>query len=251
MSTEHDPTVPEVARDAANWARAVSRLTYDGAPEGALNRNVTGKRLTSPIQGFGKLWQKTYTVRLVGATISPAELIAIWKAEYGSFWPKGSRFYGSLAGIKPGETALLNLDLPGRLPIATGVLVLYADDESFTFMTPEGHGFAGFITFSAAIDDGVTVAQVTGLLRAADPIGELGMMFGVDRLEDRNWQATLQNLARRVGATPTDVATTRTCLDPHRQWSRAGNVTQNSMLRTLAYTLTHPRWRRKSATSRT
>ena len=27
-------------------------------------------------------------------------------------------------------------------PFATGVLVIYADDESFSFMSPEGHPFA-------------------------------------------------------------------------------------------------------------
>jgi hypothetical protein len=247
MSTEDAKQVTQVTRDAAHWARAVSRLSFDGAPAGALNRNVTGKRVASPIQGFGKLWQKTYTARLAGADITPAELIQIWKAEFGSFWPKSSRFYGSLAGIQPGETALLNLDLPGHLPIATGVLVLYADDESFTFMTPEGHGFAGFITFSAASEQGTTVAQVTCLLRAADPIGELGMVFGVGRLEDRNWDETLRNLGRRVGVNDVTVCVTKTAIDRRRQWDRFGNVWQNSMIRTLAYTLTHPRRRTRAS----
>ena len=35
------------------------------------------------------------------------------------------------------------------MPLSTGVLVLYADDESFTLMTPQGHVFAGWITFSS------------------------------------------------------------------------------------------------------
>jgi hypothetical protein len=29
------------------------------------------------------------------------------------------------------------------------VLVIYADAESFTFMTPEGHALSAWITFSA------------------------------------------------------------------------------------------------------
>lgn len=244
MSTESSQAATRLTRDEGHWARAVSRLSFDGAPVGALNRNVTGKRVTSPIQGFGQLWQKTYTARLVGADITPAEVIAIWKDEFGSFWPSTSRFYGSRPRIEPGETALINLDLPGPLSIATGVLVIYADDESFTFMTPEGHGFAGFITFSAAVDDdGTTVAQVRALLRAADPIGELGLLFGVARLEDRNWDVTLRNLARRLGAGDVEVRITKTPIDRRRQWDRWDNVLQNAMLRTLAYTVTHPRWR--------
>jgi hypothetical protein len=40
--------------------------------------------------------------------------------------------------------------------LSTGVMVIYADDKSFTFMTPEGHMFAGWITFSAMEQDGAT-----------------------------------------------------------------------------------------------
>jgi hypothetical protein len=40
------------------------------------------------------------------------------------------------------------------------VLVLYADDESFTLMTPEGHMLAGWITFSAERDGDGTVVQI-------------------------------------------------------------------------------------------
>ena len=41
------------------------------------------------------------------------------------------------------------MTLPGGMKLSTGVMVLYADDESFTLMTPQGHMFAGWITFSA------------------------------------------------------------------------------------------------------
>ena len=39
------------------------------------------------------------------------------------------------------------------MKLSTGVMVLYADDESFTLMTPQGHMFAGWITFSATERD--------------------------------------------------------------------------------------------------
>ena len=48
------------ARDAANWAKSVSRFNVSEVPDGAVNINVEGRRLASPIQGFGKMWQKTY-----------------------------------------------------------------------------------------------------------------------------------------------------------------------------------------------
>ena len=33
---------------------------------------------------------------------------------------------------QPGEVALLNMTLPGKMKLSTGVMLLYADEESFT-----------------------------------------------------------------------------------------------------------------------
>ena len=81
------------------------------------------------------------------------------------------------------------------MKLSTGVMVLYADDESFTLMTPQGHMFAGWITFSASERDGETVAQAQVLVRAADPIFELGLALGGHHQEDLFWQHTLRAVA--------------------------------------------------------
>ena len=236
-----------VSRDAANWAAAVSTLGAVDAPAEALNLNVTGKRVTSPVQGFGKLWQKTYKIGIAESLISPADLISVWKQEFGTFWPKGSSFYGgSLTGIQPGDVALLNVALAGPMQLSTGILVLYADDESFTFMTPEGHMFAAWITFSSFALGGETIAQVQILLRAGDPIYEMGMAFGGHKKEDNFWFATLEALAARVGATRTEVELTAACLDKRRQWSNARNIKHNAAIRSSIYTMTHPFRRRRA-----
>jgi hypothetical protein len=125
-------------------------------------------RLTGPVQGFGKLWQKTYSVD-VGPDISPQDTIAVWKAHFPEFWPKGNRFAGALTGISPGDVALLDIAVGGGVKMSTGVFVLYADAESFTFATPQGHQFAGWITFSAERPGETTVVQAQGVLRAGDP----------------------------------------------------------------------------------
>ena len=57
------------------WATPVATLTAAGAPEGAANL-VDGKRVVNPLQGFGKMWQKTYRVRLDGVETTPAAVIA-------------------------------------------------------------------------------------------------------------------------------------------------------------------------------
>src|SRR5437763_15926355 len=152
-----------------NWAKPIDRLAAGNVPVGALD-TATGKQGVSPIQGFGKMWQKTYRVTLAGASVTPQELIATWKAEFPTFWPKGSQFHTPLTGIAPGEVALLQAALGGGMKLSTGIFVLYTDEESFTFMTPQGHMFAGWITFSAAAEHGTTAAECQVLIGAQDPL---------------------------------------------------------------------------------
>jgi hypothetical protein len=235
-----DDAVP--ARDPdATWAKPVDRLTMGAVPTDAINLNVTGKRLAGPLQGFGQLWQKTYRIRFVGARPAPHEVVAAWKREFGSFWPRQARFYGPFAEIAPGEVGLINNDVPGRQVLSTGVMVIYADDESFTFMTPEGHVFAAWITFSADRDhDGATIAQVQALLRASDPLFELLLMTGGHGIENRHWETTLVNLAARFEATGAPT-TEQVCVDPRRQWRLAGNIRHNAAIRSGFWMLAHPR----------
>jgi len=232
-----------VARDAGYWASATSNHVELGeVPPEALNLGVSGKRLTGPIQGFGKLWQKTYSVALdaEAADVGPAEAIAVWKAEFGTFWPAQGRFYGPLTGIAPGDSALLNLTAPGRLRMSTGIMVLYADDESFTFMTPLGHVFAGWITFAAARAGDVTTLQVQALIRASDPLYELAMPIAVHRQEDRFWAQTLRNVASRLGAGTPEISTTAVCVDRRRQWANARNVVHNAGIRATLHAMAAP-----------
>lgn len=225
--------------DGDAWAKPVERLAVAGVEPGGAGINVAGKRPTSPVQGFGRMWQKTYRVRLTGSEATPAEVIAVWKRDFPSFWPKGNRFFAPLAGIAPGEVAVLDLSMPGRIKLSTGVLVMYADEESFTLMTPQGHMFAGWITFSAYPQDGVTVAQAQVLMRASDPLYEVGMTMGGHRQEDRHWEHTLRSLAESFGVEG-EVATDTVCVDRRRQWGNAGNVWHNAGIRSGMYTAAAP-----------
>jgi hypothetical protein len=234
--SEHEQAA---ARNAPGWAESVSQLKVSEVPEGALNLNVEGRRLASPIQGFGKMWQKTYQVRLPAGCVSPPEVIATWKQRFPDFWPEGNRFYGPLTGIEPGDVALLNMSMPGKMKLSTGVMVLYADEESFTLMTPEGHMFAGWITFSATAVGDETVAQAQVLMRASDPIFELGLTMGGHKQEDRFWQHTLTALAAHFEH-EADVDTQVVCVDRRRQWSRWRNLWQSSAIRSMIYTMGAP-----------
>jgi hypothetical protein len=223
----------ETPRDAGNWAKPVSTLTVTEAPEGAPNL-VEGKRLLSPVQGFGKMWQKTYKLPLTGIQTSPQRVIAAWRDNFPSFWPEGNDFYPPLTGLEPGEVALIKAAGPAGMKFKTGVMVLYADDVSFTLMTPEGHMFAGWITFSAHDEEGMTVAQTQVLMRAQDPISEMGLAMGGHRMENRFWEQTLTNLAEHLGASG-EVTTNVVCVDKKRQWSRAKNVRHSVAIRSTLH----------------
>jgi hypothetical protein len=223
-------------RDLANWATMVRRLQVSEVPDGVDNINVDGRRVVGVIQGFGQLWRKTYRIRLEGAAVTPAEVIAVWKQHFASFWPAGSRFHSPDGGLAPGVVVLLDQLLPGHLRLSSGVMILYADAVSFTVMSAEGMPFAGWNTFSAYEQDRVTVAQVQLLMRADDPLFELAMVVFAHRMEDRHWQQTLHNLAAHFGVeAPVLYQTVR--LDRRRQWSRAGNVWYNAAVRSALHTL--------------
>jgi hypothetical protein len=228
-----------IARDAAYWARAISTLRLGEVPPEAINLNVNGKRLVGPVQGFGRMWQRTYRVEL-GADVTPAEVVRVWKREFATFWPKRGRFYGPATAIAPGDVALLNLDILAGLRLATGIMVLYADEESFTFMNPQGHMFAGWITFSAEAKAGTTVAQAQVLIRANDPLYELAMPLGLSRIENRFWQQTLRALAARFGVERATVQTTAVCVDRGRRWANARNLRHNAAIASVLYAMATP-----------
>lgn len=235
--------VPPPARDAGNWAKPVERLSADGV-SGAKVDSVSGKRVSGPLQGFGQLWQKTLRAELDG-DVSPQKVVATWKERFPTFWPKSATFYAPLAGIAPGEVALLDIaPVPGSpVKLSTGVMVLYADDESFTFMTPEGHALSAWITFSAYRDDEATVVQVQALERTSDPIDELGYMLGANKMNTMFWRDTLANVATAMGTAAPKVDVQVVCIDRKRQWRHAGNIRNSATLRTARHTLTAPvRW---------
>ena len=241
------PNTP--SRDAAHWAAPVSNLKITDVPTGAINLNLDGREIVGPLQGFGQMWQKTFRVRLPGVNATPAEVMRIWKANFPKFQPKDNHFYPSLAGIQPGEVIWIDSKLPvipglpGLVPIAAGVMVLYADDECFTVMTPEGFPVAGWNTFSAYDDHGVTVAQAESIDRPADPIYEFGFrLMGGMAKQDQAWVYVMTQLAAHFGVQG-HVEVRQVCLDPNLQWRYAGEVWRNAALRTTFYLLAAPlRW---------
>ncbi|HJS29511.1 MAG TPA: hypothetical protein VJ768_07805 [Anaerolineales bacterium] len=252
MDNQEPAPAEKLSREETNWAKPVSRLEVTGAPAGTMNINVAGRHLSGPLQGFGQMWQKAFRIRLTGLSRSPEEVMEVWKAKFMDFQPPENRFYPTMSGITPGEVMLIQAKvppfpgMPSVLPVATGVMVLYADDESFTVMCPEGHPLSGWNTFSVYDEDGTVVAMVQEQSRASDPFYELFFrVFGSSNQQDKIWVHVLTALAGHFGIHD-EVSVSKSLLDPSIRWSGARNIWNNAGIRTVFYLLAAPiRWFRK------
>jgi hypothetical protein len=238
------------------WAAPVSKLSVTEIPTGAMNLNVDGRQLVSPLQGFGQMWQKTFQVKLDGVDLSPEQVLKIWQSNFPSFQPSENQFYPTMSGIKPGEVILINAKvppfpgMPSFLPVSTGVMVLYADDEMFTVMCPEGHPLSGWNNFRVfRDDDGVVVAEVQEQSRASDPMYEFFFrVLGSSSQQDAIWVHVLTQLAAHFGI-DNEVSLTKTLIDPRVHWSGAKNIWKNAGIRTMVYVVGTPfRWVRDAFT---
>ena len=220
------------------WAKPIQKLRVTKAPGAVSSLNVEGRRPVGPIKGFGQMWEKTYEIRFSDAKKTLAEIAATTKANFVRFQPPQNNFYPSPAGIVAGETVLIRSAV-GGIPILTGVLVSYADDVSFTFMTPQGHPESGWVTFRVFREANETVCQIQGLARANDPIYEIAFRLHGSKFQEMTWKHVLGSLARHLDV---NVAVTmkKRCVAPNLQWSQMGNIRHNAQLWTLAYLLVWP-----------
>jgi len=234
----------------SSWAEPIEYIAVKDVPEGATNLNLDGHRLANPMQGFGPLWQKIYRIKLPGVDKSASEVMKYWKERFPEFHPQESRFYPSMAGIRPGEVLFIDgivpalPNTPSILPVSSGVLVLYVDDTSFTVMTPEGFPESGWNTFSIIEEDGNLYAQVQSLARSTDPIYEFAFRFlGSAEQQEKIWHHVLSHLAAAFGVTGEKILMDKKCLDTNIQWSQAKNIWQNAGVKTVIYKFLAPaRW---------
>jgi len=237
----------------SGWANLTPTIEVEHVPPGATNINIEGRKRSGALQGFGRLWQKTYRVRLEGLDKSPEEIMQRWKKKFADFQPPENHFYPPMTGIKPNDVLFIDAKVPAFpgspsiLPVTSGVTVLYVDDTQFTVMTPEGFPVSGWNTFSVSEDqDATPVAQVQSLERASDPIYEIfDRYFGSAGQQEKIWQTVLRNLASDQGV-QVKVSFDKVCVDPKIQWSATKNIWKNAGARTMLYQLGAPFRRAKS-----
>lgn len=193
--------------------------------------NVDGRQVVDASDGFGQEWEKVYTVRL-GPGLSPETVIETWRNNFDHFWPPGNRLFQPHRRLEEGDIAGADLGMPGGVKLSTGLVVVDSTPTSFTFATLLGHMLCGQIAFSSYVLDGETVAQARTVMRASDPLYELGLMYGGHTIEDRFWKHTLSSLANHLGVEQARVRRRRRLLDRRRQWKRWRNAWYNAAIRT-------------------
>lgn len=167
--------------------------------------------LGGPARGFGRMWEKTYTMPL--EEVSPVAAIAPWQRSFPS---------------------------PGRRRRGRGVSVLHVDADSVTVSTLPAEPLAGWITVCAEGAGPLTDIRVHVLMRARDPLSELAFALGGHRRQDRFWVAALTALAGQLGLPEPAVVIRGVCLDSRHQWRNTRNVCHSPVLRGLARTVTAP-----------
>jgi hypothetical protein len=220
------------------WSKPVQKLRVTKVPRAVSSLNVEGRHPVGPIKGFGQMWEKTYEIRFSDAKRTPFEITATTKENFVRFQPTQNHFYPSPAGIVAGETVLIRSAVMG-IPIFTGVLVSYADDVSFTFMTPQGHPESGWVTFRVFRDANETVCQIQGLARASDPIYEIAFRLHGSKFQEMTWKHVLGSLAKHLDV-KSPVTMKKRLIGPNLQWSQVGNIRHNAQLWTLGYLLIWP-----------
>ena len=220
---------------------AAGRSPVGRRRHGAKDDAVTGQaRVRARSRGSASCGRRRSRVRLEGVgDRRPRQVIATWKAHFPTFWPKARRFYAPLSGIKPGEVgAARHPPVPGSpVKLSTGVMVIYADDESFTFMTPEGHALSAWITFSAHRDGDVASRRRRRSSAPADPFDEIAYMLGGNRHERPILAGdAAQPRASRSASPEPDRGDPGGLHRRRRQWRHARNVRNSASIRTMRRT---------------
>ena len=232
-----------------HWSQPVERASLNQSPEQMINLNVDKRPLTSPADSFGRMWLRTYRVRLCGDR-SPEKVMARWRKRFSDFWPPDNRIHSSSSEFEPGSVCLINLAFPLGMVLSTGAVVIHADDASFTLMTVQGHMFSGLITFSSYREGEHVYAQTQALVRPSDPLYEFTFRLGYGpKTEDAFWVRAMKNVATHFNTgselrCPIDdlrkVETSSRLIDPSIRWHHSGNLWYNAAVRSAIHQFFRP-----------
>jgi anti-anti-sigma factor len=220
----------------AGWAPYIEKIKVTERPDGALVKNMDGRRPQGQIKGFGKMWQKTFWLMIDKPELTPEDVINKLKQNFVAFQVPENFFYPTSKGLTPGALVFIDSATPGGI-VSTGIYVLYMDETSFTYITPQGHPEAGWITFSARKEERKIRLQIQGLVRASDPFFEIAYAIAGQAFQEKIWLNVLTQMAKHIGIEDNGQMVKYKPAN-NLQWSKFGNIWYNAQLRSLPLNLT-------------
>jgi NADH dehydrogenase len=154
-----------------------------------------------PETGVGSLERKRFWADFSGTTMSPQELMTLFKTRINEVMPIDfSAEPDAPRHVEEGAT--LSARLPGRGNIQ--VRVQECEPDRVTFSTIEGHPLAGIVTFSARQAGPLLRFTVETLSRPANTVDWVAISLAGRWLQDLTWQNVVGNMARLSGGTAPD-----------------------------------------------
>lgn len=218
------------------WAPFIEKIKVTEKPEGALVKNMDNRRLQAQINGFGKMWQKTFRLMIDKPEFTPEDIINKLKQNFVAFQVPENFFFPTSKGLSPGALVFIDSATPGGV-VSTGIYVLYMDDTSFTYVTPQGHPEAGWITFSAKEEEGKIRLQIQGLVRASDPFFEIAYAIAGQAFQEKIWLNVLTQMAKHLEIEDNGQMVKYKPAN-YCQWGKCGNIWYNAQLRSLPLNFT-------------
>lgn len=148
-------------------------------------------------QGHGPLWQRQYTARLRGSTLSPENVIQLLRENFPDFSPEGLAAFSNdkSTPLAPGDEMKVVIQGYGEC----GVRVVHLESHSLTLRTLEGHFEAGRITFGAYSENEELVVRIRSRARSAGRLRHIGYKLLGQKLQEQTWRVFLERVVEKIG----------------------------------------------------
>jgi hypothetical protein len=140
------------------------------AAAGDDGRQLDGRQPLSA--GVGQLLHRSYSVRIVRSSMSPADLIDLVIGDVNRFTPEVAVFRktrGASSGIREGDEFVVRMPGPWDGPVR----VIRREPTLFRLATLDGHLEAGEIEFRATQDGDALTFEIESWARAGDRLSSL------------------------------------------------------------------------------
>lgn len=148
-------------------------------------------------QGHGPLWQRQYTARLRGSTLSPQDVVQLLRTNFPDFSPEGLAAFSNEKStpLEVGDEMKVVIQGYGEC----GVRVVHLESHSLTLRTLEGHFEAGRITFGAYCENGELVMRIRSRARSLDRLRHIGYKLLGQKLQEQTWHIFLERVVEKIG----------------------------------------------------